>query len=311
MNQNQLRYKSGQPTTDEKDSKHDDDAQSPSTSEKESDSQGRDDGDRSGGGKKGGGQKANKSGTGGPGQNTPADEGAGRSDEAGQGETSNRAGGDRQADKKTGRSGSQPGQGSSSKPIASDGDKSGPGKPAAGQGSASNSSQPSGRESQQEPGSSQPAGTPGGGVPGQQPKPADRKWEPGKDEAEAANLDYARKATDLALKHLKDELQKGRPDAELLNRLGWTKKDAQRFVERWDEMRKQAQVPGERGADARRELDESLRSLGVRPRATSLKGKATHDDQLQGVRESRRASAPPEYREQSQAYSRETARGGK
>lgn len=309
MDQNQARDKSQRASPDEKDPKPGEDAQSPSTSQKESDSQGLDDGDRSGGGKKGGGQKANKSGTGGAGQNTPADEGAGRSGEAGMGETSDRPGGDSKADKKTGRSGSQSGEGSSTAPSG-DGDKPGSGKPSQGAGAGSKSP-PAGGDNQPDQSGSQPSGPPGDGKPGQDAKSVKQKWQPGQDQADQANLEYARKSTDLALEHLKDELRKDRPDPELLNRLGWTKKDLESFVKRWEQMRKQSQAPGEKGTQSRQELDETLRSLGLRPRATSLKSKATRDDQLQGVKESRHTTPPPEYLEQSKAYSQGTARGGK
>ena len=76
-------------------------------------------------------------------------------------------------------------------------------------------------------------------------------------------------------------------------------------------MRGQAQAPGEKGATARRELDETLRSLGLRPRATSIKGNAARDDKSQGYKESRRTSPPPEYAEQYKAYTQGTAKGGK
>ena len=100
--------------------------------------------------------------------------------------------------------------------------------------------------------------------------------------ADQANLDYARHATDLALAHLKDELKKDHPDPELLKRLGWTRKDLENFVKRWEQMRKQAQTPGEQGTAAQQELDETLRSLGLRPRATSQRGSTQRGDNARG-----------------------------
>jgi hypothetical protein len=306
--QNQGRDKSQSSSPDDKDDKPGDEAQSPSNSEKESDSQGQNAGDESGGGKKGGGQKANKPGTGGPGENTPSDEGAGQADESGAGETSDRAGRDQQANKKTGSSGSKPGAGS--KTDSSGGDQAGAGKPQPEGGAGSQSSNQSSDEPADSSGA-QTSGAPGAGQPPQTTRPNKPSDTRGDEQADAANLDYARKATDLAVNHLKDELRKDRPDPELLNRLGWTKKDLQNFVERWEQMRKQSQSPGAEGTAARRELDESLRSLGLRPRATSMRGKATRDDQMQGVKESRRTTPPLEYLDQSKAYSQGTARGGK
>ena len=68
---------------------------------------------------------------------------------------------------------------------------------------------------------------------------------------------------------------------------------------------------GRAGRDARRDLDETLRSLGLRPRSTTIKGRAGRTDRMQGIKESRRTTPPPEYQEQSKAYSQGTARGGK
>ncbi len=306
--QNQPREKSQRATPDEKDPKQDNAAQSPSNSEHESNSQGQEDGDRSGGGKKGGGQKANKSGTGGAGQNTAADEGAGRSDEAGQGENSDRAGGDRAAGKKTGQSGSKPGQGSQNKPSTDPGAK--PGQGTQGASPQSPSGESAGNQPQPGEAGSQAPDRPSGGKPGDNRVPQ-QKWKPTPDAAEEANLEYARKATDLALEHLKDELRKEHPDAELLKQLGWSRADLENFVKRWEQMRQQAQSQGDQQTTAQRELDQALRSLGLRPRGTSLKGNAGRDDKSQGYKESRRSSPPPEYAEQYKEYTQGVSRGGK
>jgi hypothetical protein len=317
--QSQPRNKSQKPSGGEKDAKQkdakqDDAPQSPSISNKESNSQGIDDGDRSGAGKKGGGQKANKSGTGGAGQNTAADEGAGRSDESGKGETSGRAGGDRAADKPTGQSGSEKGKGSGSKPSSGDAAKPGDGKDSQADPSQSHSSEPAGQtdSSSQQPGQpgSLNSGQPAGSQPDNNPPP-EQAFRPSANEAEKANLDFARRSTDLALEHLKDQLRKDQPDPELLNRLGWTRKDLENFVRRWEQMRKAAQAPGETGAASRQELDEALRSLGLRPRGSSVGGNTGRDDQSRGYKESRRTSPPPEYAPQYKAYQQGTSRGGK
>lgn len=299
--------KSKQPGPEEKNPMRDGPEQSPSTTKRESDSEGQEDGDRSGGGKRGGGQKANKPGTGGAGQNTSADEGAGRSDEAGEGESSDRAGGDRQSDDKTGQSGSETGDGSRSKP--SEGNQEKPGGDSAPKGdSQSPSSQPPSGEN------NSGSGAQGGESPNaSDPKsrgPREQEWKPGTEKADKANLDYARKATNLALEHLKDELRKEQPDQELLDRLGWSREDLQKFVKRWESMRASAQAPGDKGAAGKRELDETLRSLGLRPRATTLKSR-TSDDRAQGYQESHRTTPPAEYSESFKAYTQGTARGGK
>ncbi len=89
----------------------------------------------------------------------------------------------------------------------------------------------------------------------------------------------------------------------MLDRLGWSRQDLEKFVKALGADATQAKAPGEKGAEARGELDETLRSLGLRPRATTIKRNAKHDDRVQGREESRRAGAPAEWAEQSKAYS--------
>jgi hypothetical protein len=57
-------------------------------------------------------------------------------------------------------------------------------------------------------------------------------------------------------------------------------------------------------------LDETLRSLGLRPRATTL-GSRTGGDRVQGYQESHRTTPPAEFSESFKAYTQGTARGGK
>jgi len=92
-----------------------DDKEAPSGSadKKESDSQGGPSGDQSGGGQEGAGQQADAPGKGGPGEHEAADEGAGRAQEQGEGETGTEAGNQQKADGQTGQSsGDQAGKGS-------------------------------------------------------------------------------------------------------------------------------------------------------------------------------------------------------
>ena len=110
---------------------------------------------------------------------------------------------------------------------------------------------------------------------------------------------------------MKDELHKDHPDPELLKKLGWSRADLENFVKRWEQMRQQARSQGDQQATAQRELDETLRSLGLRPRGTSLKSNAGRDDKSQGYKESRRTSPPPEYAEQYKEYTQGVSRGGK
>lgn len=77
------------------------------------------------------------------------------------------------------------------------------------------------------------------------------------------NLDDKKKATDLVLKRLKDELERGEVDQEFLKQLGWTESDLQRFVDRLDQ---QSKASGDTPAEQvrRRQFEEMLKSLDLR-----------------------------------------------
>ena len=79
---------------------------------------------------------------------------------------------------------------------------------------------------------------------------------PGAEQADDPNLEFARQKTDLALEYLKDQLNKGEPDQELLDKLGWTAEDMSRFVARWEEMKRKANERGAGGKEAQKRLDD-------------------------------------------------------
>jgi hypothetical protein len=281
-------------------------APSPGISNRQSDSKGDQSGDRTGGGKSGGGQKANKPGTGGAGSNTASDEGGGAANEKGDGDTSDKAGEDQEAAGPTGKAGDKSGAGSQSRTKPGEKPQAGGKEDTAG---GEGDKQPENRD---QPAPNQP-GTQGGsnrGVPqgtgAEADEPADPA-PPAREVADDANLDFARKATDLALERLKDQLNKGEPDQELLDRLGWTRQDLESFVNRWEEMKRKAGAKGRQAQAARGELDATLRSLGLRPRGTQIKNNL-HADQTHAV-EGRRSRPPAEYAEQYRVYTQGLSRG--
>jgi hypothetical protein len=152
-----------------------------------------------------------------------------------------------------------------------------------------------------------------GGLPGSDddasqpavPPPANSA-EPGGDDP---NLEFARKATDLAIERLKDQLAKDKPDPELLEKLKWTREDMEQFVRRWEELKRSAKEAGERGKNGREELDAALRNLGLHPKGSIVKGGKNRDDQNRGMSESRRIPPPAEIAEQYREFSKGTARG--
>ncbi len=129
-------------------------------------------------------------------------------------------------------------------------------------------------------------------------------WKSPSDGADAVNLDYARRQTELALEHLRDQLAKEKP--RLLDQLGWTKNDARRFLDRWIEMKRAASEAGAKGEAARKQFNEALRSLGLRPRGVELRGgEAT--DQRGSLHDAGRHDPPPEWADQFHAYTRGVA----
>jgi hypothetical protein len=302
----------GRANTDEK-------GNSGSESDRQSDSKSDKSGDLSGGGGKGGGQRSQSPGKGSAGQNTDADQGGGQSEQTGQGPKSDKAGEQVKGEKPSGGASSgEKGPGSKR--------QSGGAKPGAGE-EPSDESRPNRQpgDSDKEQAGGQPVPSAegghdlrqgkgqgnapnhqgGGGVPGSEksppPPPVEDTSEPGGDDP---NLEYTRKATDLALDRLKDQLKRGDPDQELLDKLKWSRQDVEEFVKRWDALKHSAQSPGAPGDAAREELDETLRSLGLRPRGSSLSGGQKRGDQRRNLIESRRTAPPAEYAEQYREFSK-------
>lgn len=282
-----------------------------STSKKQSDSQGRTGGDRSGGGEQGGGQGSKQAGNDSAGSSSAADEGAGAANEAGAGETTNQPGEQKLADQPTGNPSETPGAGSGTQPNPQ------------GQGPQDPSSSPPksrpGEAPPMPPGANTPplpgetsrgdregvgqhtfGAPPQGGAPDQDPQ-REQTPPPVVPENADVNLEYAKKATDLALETLRD--QKGQPDAELLDRLGWTPEDLQRFLARWEAMKRAAAQDGAAGEEAQRSLNETLESLGLRPTNTMLRRGGVESDQQRGLRDAgHRTAPPPEYQKLFEAY---------
>ena len=110
------------------------------------------------------------------------------------------------------------------------------------------------------------------------------------------NLSHARNAADLAVEHLRDAVAAG--EADVLDSLGWTREQAQAFLDRWQALRRQADSddPGQRGEFAR-----AVRSLGLRTGGVRSSRDVPTDVQG-GQAEGRRSRPPNEYREQVRAY---------
>ena len=111
------------------------------------------------------------------------------------------------------------------------------------------------------------------------------------------------------MEHLKDQLAKEKP--ELLDRLGWTPDEARQFIEKWEKLQRAAAQPDSRGKSAKRELDDALKSLGIRRPGTEIKGGSTGRDKTRDLYEAGRAAPPPDWAEAVRDYQRGVAEGGK
>lgn len=106
---------------------------------------------------------------------------------------------------------------------------------------------------------------------------------------EAAQVDYARSATDLVLEKLEQE--QDRPaDPALLDRLNWTDEQLRDFLQRWKAMKDAAREGNP--ADQQRYRD-ALRSLGLRRQGQNPDRVRGATDELQGLGEDGGVNRPP------------------
>lgn len=279
-----------------------------SQSKTESDAQGESDGgDRSAKqGEEGGGQRSQQSGTGAAGQNQAGEQGGGVAGQEGDAATSNKPGDKvRSGDPSQGKAGEQQGSGSKSQNSGNQpgGDQPAqPGQPNAGdQGRPSNDPQnspsgnPSGAQNPSGGGTVNPNGNNGNNDP---PPPSRNTVAP---PADPANLEYAQKVTDLTLERLKQQLDKGEVDPELLERFK-SREALEEFARRWESMRQNAKQPGPAGDAARKQFQENLKSLGLQPRTTQQRGSTAAGDDMRDVRGRARSEPPAKYADQYRAY---------
>ena len=278
-------------------------AKSPGTDKQQSDSEGGEGGDRSGGGKQGGSQSATQPGNDSAGSRSTADDGA--SQESGNGEANSQAGDDSLSSEKTGQSGKEHGSGTAGDDPQSKGSEAESSDVPNGQPGGSLDSQPAtdGADSQQD---AAPGQIPtNGGRPGERsnPSPPSDVNQGVPPAGDAANTEYAEKATDLALRYLKD--QQDNPDRALLDDLGWTADELRQFIERWDRLKQQsAQDP-----TAQSELLERLESLGLQSPNNRLRRDNVKHDPHGGLNDTANRSRPPtEYLDQLRAFQESIAK---
>lgn len=266
-------------------------------------------GDRKGksGGGSGGGKPEQKTGTGPAGSQTAADKGGAISNEHGQGATGKKAGEEVRAADATGSARKEPGKGNGEKEqTANDNSQppKGDAKPSSTASNDNSSGGPAGAQSSQQAGR-QGTGLPAGGSQAtglDKPLPASHEPE---GQPDAANLEFTKKQVDLALEHLKEQMAKEKP--ELLDRLGWTKEETQKFLENMKKLQDSAQQPGSEGEAGKKAYNEFLKNLDLHPHGTQIRRGQTPTDDLQKVRGSDEMEPPGDWANLYRAYSRSTA----
>ena len=161
----------------------------------------------------------------------------------------------------------------------------------------------SGAESSQQAGN-QGTGLPAGGSQAGSSSNAAPGEKPPQGEPDAANLKFSEKQVDLALEHLKEQMAKEKP--KLLDRLGWTKEEARKFLENMQQLKDSAAHSGN-DAEAKKAYTEFLKNLDLRPHGTEIGGGRTKTDDMRGVRDSGQMEPPADWADLSRAYSRSTA----
>ncbi|MCH1495143.1 MAG: hypothetical protein L7U72_07940 [Rubripirellula sp.] len=118
------------------------------------------------------------------------------------------------------------------------------------------------------------------------------------------NLDYAKQATDLVLDYL--ESTRDQPNQDLLKRLQWSEEELKAFVERWRRIR---ELPTTKGKQGRDELEDTLRSLGLRDPKSITIDQQESSDNLRAINDSGNIQqVPAAYRDAFNAFRREMSR---
>ena len=97
-------------------------------------------------------------------------------------------------------------------------------------------------------------------------------------------------------------MKDGKQGDEVLKDLGWTRDEAEKFIDRQEQRLKNAQCANPEDP-SRRQAEDALRSLGLRPSRTDRAGGNVTADSQRGMSSGRRTAPPPEYADQYKAYS--------
>lgn len=129
---------------------------------------------------------------------------------------------------------------------------------------------------------------------------------------DAANLEYKKQAAELVLQRLKQGLERGDVDQQLLDDLGWTPDQLKQFVNRLDAALKASQSAPESPVEqARREqFEEMLKTLDLDRAGTKRTGAGQPVREVEETN-SRRTPVPLEYRQAWEKYTKSLSKSAK
>ncbi|HEY2249419.1 MAG TPA: hypothetical protein VGH74_00115, partial [Planctomycetaceae bacterium] len=242
--------------------------------------------------KDGQGKKSGDQGQQGEGGDKPGD----KKGEAGGKEAGQKSG---KGDAGSDSSGSKPGDAKGGAKGQSNGKSSTPGKPGAGH-------QQSGSGISAPPAEGDPGNGPGPDAGKDAAKPREKSTdEPNSAEEEQANLEAARKATNLVLQRLKSQLERGEVDQEMMDELGWKdKKDIEKFVKYLEKGMAKPDDDNSPEAEARRmQFEETLRSMNLGNETQRRTGSVGQERAIEQIG-AKNAPVPREYQKVWESYTR-------
>ncbi len=128
-------------------------------------------------------------------------------------------------------------------------------------------------------------------------------------QSEEANFEYNRRATELILQKLKDDLERGETDPELLEQLGWSPEEMKRFADRLSRSlseSKLAEAPAETKA-RQQQFQEMLKNLDLQKSGAQRTGEQEPKRDLDQI-ESKRMPPPKVYGRAFDKFTKELAR---
>jgi hypothetical protein len=137
------------------------------------------------------------------------------------------------------------------------------------------------------------------------PRGATADDEPPTPEEDEANLEHARKATNLVLTRLKNQLDRGEVDQKLLEELGWKdRQDLERLVKFLDKgLNDQGEDNSPEALARKQQFEEILKSLPLGNETGSKSGGSGTTRRIRAIGDGN-VPVPPEYRKLYESYTR-------